>query len=88
MTSDTSVGRLSFQIEQAFKLAGIKVGEGTGTYMGALFQGITVVVHQDVGHPPLADALVNAFESNGIHVKKGADPSIPEGQVALYIGPN
>jgi hypothetical protein len=85
-TSDTVVGRLASSIANAFLRAGIKFPHYSDD-IDQLYQGITVVVHADQGHPPLADALVNALMRQGIPVNKGAIDSVPMGAVALYLGP-
>jgi len=85
-TSDTVVGRLGSSIANAFLRAGIKFPSYSND-IDQLYQGVSVVVHADQGHPPLADALSNALMRQGIPVNKVAMDSIPVGKVALYLGP-
>jgi hypothetical protein len=86
-TDDTVVGRLASSIANAFLRAGIKFPQYSDD-ISQLYQGVTVVVHApDQGHPPMADALVNALMRQGIPVNKGAIDSVPMGAVALYLGP-
>jgi hypothetical protein len=82
-TGDTVVGRLGSSIANAFLQAGIKFPQYL-IDIDQLYQGVTVVVHADQGHPLLADVLVSALLQQGIPVNKVAMDSIPAGKVALY----
>jgi hypothetical protein len=53
-----------------------------------VYQGVSVVVHEDQGHPLLANALVNALTQCGIVVNRVALPQVPIDKVAIYLGPN
>lgn len=85
-TSDTVVGRLAANIAAAFRQAHIQFPEYS-TDFGALYKGISVVVHANEGHPPLADALIKALRQQGIRVNPVALDSVPDGKVAIYLGP-
>lgn len=85
-TPDTTVLRTKYAIVRALNEAGIKHSQNS-IDMGALYGGISVVVHAAAGRPPLADALVFGLRDDGIVVHPVSLRSIPEGRVAIYLGP-
>jgi hypothetical protein len=85
-TADTVVGRLGRGITAAFNQAHIQFPQYS-IDMGQLYKGISVVVHAEQGHPPLADALVIALRQQGIPVDAVSLDSVPVGKVAIYLGP-
>jgi len=85
-TEDTVVGRLGSSLAQAFIKAHIQFPHYS-IDMGQLYQGITVAVHADKGHPPLADVLLNALRQQGIIATPVALDTVPEGKVAIFLGP-
>jgi hypothetical protein len=85
-TEDTVVGRLGASIATAFNTAHIKI-PSYSIDMGQLYQGVTIAVHADKGHPPLADVLLNALRQQGIVVTPVSLDTVPEGRVALFLGP-
>lgn len=85
-TADTIVERLAEQFKRAFILAHIEISSSS-IDMGRLYQGVMVGIHAVDGRPPMADALLTAIRSVGIQPHGVADPSIPAGQVAIFLGP-
>jgi hypothetical protein len=85
-TLDTTVLRLSATIQMALTGSDIKCSPEMDA--GALYQGVSVVVHSPQTVPPLADALAGSLMSAGIHVNKVVLDTVPVGQVALYLGPS
>jgi flagellar biosynthesis GTPase FlhF len=87
-TAETVVGRLGSTIAGALNAAGLKFPQYS-TDMGALYQGVSVAVHDPHKVPPLANALVMGLRQAGIDVRPVAAPQqVPEGKVAIYLGPN
>ncbi len=87
-TSDTVVLRLMEQTKQALLAAGIDVSRSS-IVMGALYQGVSVGVHDPHNVPPLANALVQGLRNAGIDPHPVSDPQfVPEGYVGLFFGPN
>lgn len=88
VTSDTVVGRLAVAIKMAFNEAAIT----TKYYMtdiGALYQGVSVAVHDPKSVPPIANALVIGLQQAGIDVHAVSAPQrVAAGQVAVFLGPN
>ena len=86
-TPDTTVLRLKVNIATALNKAGLtfKTNE---TNFGALFQGVSVVVHSPQDVPPLANTLVQGLRNAGIEVHTSSLPDVPAGKVAIYLGPN
>lgn len=86
-TLDTTVLRLQATIAAAL----IKASITSAQFMmdgGALYQGVSVVVHSPQSVPPLAEALALGLTQAGIILNTVTLPTIPEGKVAIYIGPN
>jgi hypothetical protein len=87
-TLDTMVNRLKQTIGMAFMKAGITFKDNSMD-AGALYQGVTVVVHSPSDVPPLANVLVIGLRQAGIEVQTASVPDrVPAGQVALFLGPN
>jgi hypothetical protein len=87
-TTDTTVLRLKYGIDMAFKQAGITESQNM-MEMGALYQGVTVAVHSATNVPPFANILAEALHVSGIDVHTAAVPErVPEGKVAIFLGPN
>jgi hypothetical protein len=84
-TTDTVVARLGNSVAAACKMGGI-TPQFTED-LGAMYQGVSVVVHADQGHPPLADILVIGLRQQGIIVTPASNNSVPVGKVAIYLGP-
>lgn len=86
---DAHCQRLGAQFQRAFEIAGIKIPDYS-TVVGPNYQGVLIVVKNPnpSPHAPLADALFNAVKSVGIDAHGVADPSVAEGLVAIYIGPD
>lgn len=84
--SDARCQRLAAQFHRAFELAHLNIVEYS-TDMGPIYQGVAVGVRAVAGHPALADVLIGAIGRVGIPVRGGLEPSIPEGVVSIYIGP-
>jgi hypothetical protein len=88
VTSDTVVARLGAQIKAAFNLAGITT-KSYSTDMSALYQGVSVAVHDPKDVPAVANALMFGLRQAGIDAHPVAAPNLVEaGQVGLFIGPN
>jgi hypothetical protein len=82
-TADTTVLRLERTIKAAFQIAGIKT-PGTSVDIGALCQGVSVVVHSPTDVPHFADALADGLHNAGIEVHTASLSSqVPQGHVAL-----
>ena len=87
-TSDTVVARLGATIKMAFNQAGVTT-KYYMTDMGALYQGVSVVVHDPKDVPPIAIALVMGLRQAGINVHPSAEPQmVPAGQIGIFLGPN
>jgi len=87
-TSDTVVLRLGAQIKHALSAAGIDNSQGV-IMMGALYQGVSVGVHDPKNVPPLANALVIGLRNFGIDAHPVSDSKfVPDGYVDLFLGPN
>jgi hypothetical protein len=87
-TADTTVLRLKQTIAIAFQKAGITFKQNSMD-MGALYQGVSVAVHNPQDVPPLANALVLGLRQAGIDVHPVAVPNmVPAGSVALFLGPD
>jgi hypothetical protein len=86
MTLDTVVIRLAQGIEAALQMAGITPSGSMDA--GQTYQGVSVVVHSPQDVPPLADSLVLGLRQAGIEVNPASLPTVPAGQVAIYLGPN
>lgn len=87
-TVDTVVGRLASTIAMSLQMAGIKFPQYFND-IGQLYQGVSVAVHDPTKVPPLAEALVVGLRQAGIVVHPVAAPQqVPEGKVAIYLGPN
>jgi hypothetical protein len=87
-TSDTVVERLASTITMAVHQAGIKTDQNSFSIdMGMMYQGVSVAVHEDRRHPPLADAIVRALEQQGITVISVSTEQVPVGKVAIFLGP-
>jgi hypothetical protein len=86
-TAETVVGRLASEIHAAFNIAGVKTNHST--MMGALYQGVSVAVHDPKDVPPIANALVMGLRQAGIDVHPVAAPEqVKAGGVTIFIGPN
>jgi hypothetical protein len=87
-TLDTTVLRLSYGIQRALDAASVKHTQ-MSMDAGAMYQGVSVVIHQIPGHPALADALISGLASAGIIVHPVVLPDrVPDGRVAIFLGPN
>lgn len=87
-TADTTVLRLKQTIAMGLQGAGITFKENSMD-MGALYQGVSVAVHSPQDVPPFANALVMGLRQAGIDVHPVAAPQmVPEGKVAIFLGPN
>lgn len=87
-TSDTVVARLGATIKMALDGAGV-TAKMYSTDMGALYQGVSVAVHDPNNVPPIANALVLGLRQAGIDVHPVSAPKIvPSGQVGIFLGPN
>jgi len=87
-TLDTTVLRLSYGIIRALDAASVKHTQNSMD-AGAMYQGVSVVIHQIPDHPPLADALISGLTSAGIIVHPVVLPDrVPDGRVAIFLGPN
>jgi hypothetical protein len=87
-TDETVVRRLAAEIHTAFIDAGITT-KNYSTDMDALYQGVSVAVHDPNNVPPIANALVMALRQDGIDVHPVAAPNIVSaGQVGIFLGPN
>lgn len=86
-TLDTTVLRLKQSIAIALMNAGITFKENSMD-AGSLYQGVSVVVHSPQDVPPLANTLVQGLRQAGISVNTVSLESIPQGRVAIYLGPN
>lgn len=84
-TVDTVVQRLGASLSRACDKAGI-VHSNT-TDFGVLYQGVTVAVHAQEGHPQFADVLVIALREQGIVPSTLSLDQVPEKKVAVYLGP-
>lgn len=88
---DAHVQRLAMQLTRAFEGAGISV-TNTQLDFGADYQGLRVVV-KTAPRPPLADAIMDSFESVGLHAKGQYWPNtvgpqaVAPGEVTIVIGP-
>jgi hypothetical protein len=88
VTSDTVVARLGATIKMALDQAQI-TAKNYSTDMGALYQGVSVAVHDPNAVPPIANALVMGLRQAGIEVHPVAAPGmVPAGQVGIFLGPN
>lgn len=87
-TSDTTVLRLGATVSMALNKAGIDTKQNM-IDMGALYQGVSVAVHSPQDVPPLANALIVGLRQAGIDAHPVSVPNrVPEGKVALFMGPN
>jgi len=87
-TSDTVVARLGATINAALNRGGVTT-KGYSTDMGALYQGVSVAVHDAKAVPALANALVMGFRQAGIDVHPVTAPDMVQtGQVGIFLGPN
>jgi hypothetical protein len=86
-TLDTTVLRLKQSIAVAIDKAGITFQQNSMD-AGALYQGVSVVVHSPQEVPPLANSLVMGLRSAGITVNTVSLDTVPKGKVAVYLGPN
>jgi hypothetical protein len=86
-TLDTTVLRLKNGIAMAFQKAGITFKQNSMD-AGALYQGISVVVHSPTDVPPVANSIVLGLRTSGIKVSTVSMNEVPAGQVAVYMGPN
>ena len=88
VTADTVVARLGATIKMALAQAGVTT-KYYSTDMGALYQGVSVAVHDPKDVPPIANTLVMGLRQAGIDVHPVAAPQmIPAGQVGIFLGPN
>jgi flagellar biosynthesis GTPase FlhF len=88
ITSDTVVARLGATIHMAFDQAGV-TAKSYSADMGALYQGVSVAVHDPNDVPPIANALIIGLRQAGIDVHPVAAPQmVPAHQVAIFLGPN
>jgi len=88
VTADTVVARLGATIKMAFDQAGV-TAKSYSTDMGALYQGVSVAVHDAHDVPPIAFALVTGLRQAGIEVHPVAVPQmVSAGQVGVFLGPN
>jgi hypothetical protein len=87
-TTDTTVLRLEQTIHIALQKAGLTV-TANSMDIGALYQGVTVVVHDPKDVPPLANALVLSLHAAGINIQTASLPErVPAGKVAIFMGPD
>jgi hypothetical protein len=86
-TLDTTVLRMKQTIAVALQKAGITFKQNSMD-AGSLYQGVSVVVHSPQDVPPLANSLVLGLRSAGIDVHTVSLDTVPQGQVAIYLGPN
>lgn len=85
-TEDAVSGRLADEIGQAIEAAHLG-GRGAAIAFGATYQGVSIAVRTNKGHPPLADVLADFLTKAGVPVHKVAMTNIPEGAVFIYLGP-
>jgi hypothetical protein len=86
-TLDTTVLRLQNGIATAFQKAGVTFKQNSMD-AGALYQGVSVVVHSPTDVPPIANVIVSGLRAAGIKVNTVAMEGIPPGRVGVYTGPN
>lgn len=88
VTTDTVVARLGSTIAVALNQAGVTT-KSYSTDMGALYQGVSVAVHDPNDVPPIANALVIGLRQAGINVQPVAAPKmVKAGEVGIFLGPN
>lgn len=86
-TLDTTVLRLKQTIAMALLKAGLTFKDNSMD-AGALYKGVSVIVHSPQDVPALANSLVLGLRSSGVDVNTVSMDSIPQGRVAIYLGPN
>lgn len=87
-TAETVVRRLGAEIKMAFNSAGITTKDYSDD-IDALYQGVSVVVHDPNNVPPIANALIMGFRQAGVNVHPVSAPQmVSAGQVGIFIGPN
>jgi hypothetical protein len=88
-TLDTTVLRLGATIRAALAKASLVSTDNEFMMdLGALYKGVSVAVHDPTNVPPLATALVLGLRQAGITAHPVSIPTVPEGRVAIYLGPN